>query len=75
VVKSKTSKKTTLKLVQTFTRNAAGGKNAFAYSGRYRDSKGKKHALKPSVYKLIATPVDAAGNVGTPQSKHFTIID
>jgi hypothetical protein len=73
-VKSKKTKKTTFKLVHTFTRNAALGANSLAYSGRYRDAKKKKRLLKPGKYKITATPVDAAGNVGVPVSAKFTLI-
>jgi hypothetical protein len=73
VKKSAKTKKTTYKLVQSFSRTAKLGTNSFAFSGRYL-AKGKKRALTPGKYRLTATPVDAAGNVGTARSVSFTII-
>jgi hypothetical protein len=72
-VKSSKTKKTTYKIVKSFSRSAKAGDNSFSFSGRYRDAKGKKRALAPGKYKLTATPTDAAGNVGLPRSISFTI--
>jgi hypothetical protein len=72
-ITSAKTKKTTFKLVHGFKRSAIAGLNSVAYSGRYLDAKGKKRALKIGKYKLTATPVDAAGNVGAPQSVSFKV--
>jgi hypothetical protein len=74
VSKSAKTKKTTLKLVETFKRSATAGANSVAYSGRFLDVKKRKTALKAGKYRLTVTPVDSAGNVGLPQSKSFTIV-
>ena len=70
VVKRKKGKRCKLfkTLNGSFARSSTAGKNTFKFTGRLG---GKR--LRPGSYKLIGTPVDAAGNKGKPQTKSFKI--
>jgi hypothetical protein len=68
-------KKTTIKTIESFTRPAIAGANKLAYSGRYRNAKGKKLSLSAGSYRLSVVAVDSSGNVSLPATKSFKIVN
>jgi opacity protein-like surface antigen len=64
---------TKLIVVHTFSRQLNTGVNSFPYSARYKDAKGRIGTLRPGPYRLTATPVDGAGNVGAVDFLAFKI--
>jgi hypothetical protein len=53
----------------SFTHAGAAGANSFRFSGRMRG-----RALRRGKYRLVGTPVDAAGNRGKPARRGFRIL-
>lgn len=60
-------------VVHSFSRSMNTGPSSFPYSARYKDPKARVGTLRPGPYRLTATPVDPAGNVGTTDALAFKI--
>jgi DNA-binding beta-propeller fold protein YncE len=58
-----------VRLRGSFTHKDAAGANHLKFRGRLR-----RHKLSPGRYRLVATPRDAAGNVGRPARHSFRIL-
>jgi subtilisin-like proprotein convertase family protein len=62
------SVKRVAKLRGTLSKAGVAGKNRLRFKGRIG-----KRALKPGSYRLVATPIDAAGKAGAPRSVGFRV--
>ena len=56
------------KLRGSLSKAGVAGKNELRFKGRFG-----KRALKPGSYRLVATPIDAAGKAGAPRSVGFRV--